>query len=147
MSYTNLRRLAEQRIVAIQEEITHLREEEKSLRDELAELDTPPRKSATVPLASTISAAPATFGGMDAEESDQPYAFLKPQKAVVRFLRDNPGPHAGRDIHDALLAGGMVTKAKRTRDAVSTALSRQRGSTIEKLPDGRWQAIPPSASS
>ena len=144
MSYNNLRRLAEERIAAIHDSIRQLRAEEGDLRGELAGLEGSP---ATTTAPEPHTPAPVAAAAVEPEQSEDvpPYVFLKPQKAVVRFLRANPGPHTSKEIHDALLAGGMVTKAKKTRDAVATALSRQNGRAVERVGDGRWQAIPSSS--
>ena len=138
MPYSNLRRLAEERSAAIRDSIRQLRAEEEGLRRELAGLESSPATT-SVP----EPPAPAPVAVVESEQPDVlPYAFLRPKKAVLRFLQDNPGLHTSKEIHDALLAGGMVTTAKKTRDAVATVLSRQRGRAVERVPDGRWQAIP-----
>ena len=135
MPYKNIRRLAKERIAAIPVEIRKLRDEEEKLRGELADLN-----GASYP-------APVPVDDAAEQSGIGPYAFLKPQKAVLRYLQDNPGPHTTVEIHDAVIAGGMNTKSKRTRDSVWTALSRQaeKHGGIEKLADGRWRATLPLA--
>ena len=136
MPYDILHRLAEDRIAAIDKSIHQLRAEAEKLRGELAGLDGP----------STTAPDPTPVGVAELEQSEEglPYAFLRPQNALVRFLQDNPEPHTSKEIHAALLAGGMVTTAKKTRDAVATALNRQNGKTVRKVADSRWQALLPS---
>ena len=138
MPYSNsrIRGLVEDRITTINDGIRELRAEEQELRDELAGLDGPATTApAPTPRPPVVIAEPEQY------EEVLPYAFLKPKKAVLRFLQENPGPHTSKEIHDVLLAGGMVTTAKKTRDAVATVLSRQHGKTVRRVADGRWQAL------
>ena len=141
MPYSNsrIRGLVEDRITTINDRIRELRAEEQELRAELAGLDRPETTTTPPP-------TPVGVAELEQYEEGLPYAFLKPQKAVLRFLQDNPGPrpHTSKEIHDALLAGGMVTTAKNTREAVATALNRQNGKTVRRVADGRWQALFPS---
>ena len=143
MPYSNLRRLAEERSAAIHDSIRQLRAEEEELCRELAGLESSPA-TATAP--EPPAPVPTPLGVAEPKQSEEvlPYAFLTPKKAVLRFLQENPGPHTSKEIHDVLLAGGMVTTAKKTRDAVATVLSRQNGQTVSRVADGRWQALFPS---
>ncbi len=137
MSYSHLRKLAEERITKIRGAIVRLREEEQQLQAELAALDGP---------ATVAHRAP---GSAEEEQPQSTYAFMGPQEAVLRYLQDNPGPHTTDQVHEAVVAGGITTKSKSTRAAVYTALNRQakKFGTVEKLPGNRWQAITPTASS
>ena len=140
MPYSNIRirGLVEDRITTINDGIRELRAEEQELRAELAGLDRPETTTTPPPT------PPVGVAELAQSEEGLLYAFLKPQRAVLRFLQDNPGPHTSKEIHDALLAGGMVTTAEKTRDAVATALKRQNGKTVRRVADGRWQDLFPS---
>lgn len=128
MSCRLIRQVVAEKIEENEKAIEQLTETNRRLRRELASLDAP-----SLPLADEDKAV-----------DQAPYAFMRPQEAVLKFLRENLGPHKTIDIANAVVAGGMESDATSPRGVVYTALRRQAGrdGPIKKLSGGRWKAVP-----
>lgn len=118
MSYSMIRRLAEERIAAVEDEIRERQDEVKLLRKELAEL---------------VGPSPA----------ETKYVHMTYGEAILQYLREVKGPRSTKQVIEALEAGG---KSPSQGTAYNT-LRRLCDDEKVGWSNRRWQAMSSSAES